>query len=526
MNCFVYWNIKPYFCAIKKFNKHRMKTIKLTFLTIALFSFAIGSNAQEKRKDSASIWKNHNTANIQWVEGVKNKKADSGQYLQNAYFQDRRAKKFTVGVLAGTSLFHGDADKKQLGFDFGPYVKWSISQTFALRGEYNYAMLRGQRDYQNPTLFKDNFRFRSRVQDWNLQMHFTLGNISFLRPLRKTQMYLFAGMGVSSFRSKAYFIDQRLFLGDYYLTSYFGAGAPNPNLGQRVQERYEGRHAIVPMGIGFKHYLSRMFDLGVEYRHTWLRSDDIDVYNTAIWQNRWWDSYSFIRATFGWKFGAKNPQHYDWLSPVESIYDQMADVKKKTDCLGKDDDNDHVSNCFDQENNTPDSCMVYGNGMAVDTDRDGIPDCKDKEITEFDCTVDANGVAIDTDGDGVADCRDREINSAPGALVDRNGIEVKSCCNCDNVMFPAVKISSSCLTNETKMILFNVVDKLRSCPDKKLIINGPAGKSSKYNATGNTKCMDEIIKYLNEKYGISRDRIITNYSGGTENANTIEMKIQ
>ena len=507
-----------------------MKQIKLTILTLSLVCFAVLANAQNSlnsgssSSDTPKIWKRHPYALQKYNNDTRT--SDSGQNLQASYFQDRRAKKWTLGLLAGTSIFNGDADKKQLGWDFAPYVKYSISQTFALRAEYNIAKLRGERDYQNPTLFKDNFKFTSLVQDWNVQMHFTLGNISFLRPLRKTQMYLFAGVGQASFKSSASFLDQRLFTGDYYLTSYYGQGNPNPNLGKDVVEIYQGRNMIVPTGLGFKHYLSSMFDLGLEYRHTWLRSDDIDVYNTAIWQNRWWDSYGFLRASFGWKFGAKNPQHYDWLSPVESIYDQMTDVKKKVDCLGKDDDNDHVSNCFDQENNTPDSCMVYGNGMAVDTDRDGIPDCKDKEITEMDCAVDANGVAIDSDGDGVADCRDRELNSSPGALVDRNGIELKSCCNCDNIMFPAITIGKNCLTNETKMILYQVADKMKQCPDKKLIVNGPAGKSSKYNATGNTKCMDEVIKFLNEKFGISRDRIITNYSGGTENKNTIEVQIQ
>jgi hypothetical protein len=71
-----------------------------------------------------------------------------------------------------------------------------------------------------------------------------------------------------------------------------------------------------------------------------------------------------------------------------------------------------------------------------------------------------------------------------------------------------------------------VVDKMKQCPDKKLILNGPAGKSSKYNAAANTRCMDEIIKFLTEKFGISRDRIITNYNAGTETKNTIELKLQ
>lgn len=497
-----------------------MKILKMT-----LFSMCLISVSAFAQSSNDSTWKRHSAAKTKWSEG---KQTDSGQSLQNSYFVDRRAKKFTVGLLGGITLFNGDADKKQLGWDIAPFVKYSVSQTFALRAEYSFGKLRGQRDNQNPTLFKDNFSFTSKIQDWSIQGHFTLGNISFLRPLRKTQMYLYAGIGQTTYKSEATFVDQRLFLGDYYLTSYFGIGTPNPNLGKQVTEKFQDRKFSIPYGIGLKHYLSSKFDLGLEYRHTWLRSDDIDVYNTAIWQNRWFDSYGYLRASIGYKFGSKNTQHYDWLSPVESIYDQMAEVKKKTDCLGKDDDNDHVSNCFDQDNTTPDSCMVYGNGVAVDSDMDGVPDCKDQEpFTDKGAQVDPlTGAAVDSDGDGIPDHRDRELNSSPGSLVDANGIAFKLCCSCDNVSFPPISISSNCLTKEVKAQLYAVVDKLKQCPDKKLIINGPAGKSSKYNAATNTRCMDEIVKFLVEKFGISRDRIVTNYNAGTETKNTIEIKIQ
>ena len=139
-----------------------MKTIKLAFLTLSILASAFNMNAQDPvnpRKDPNKTWKRHSSANKKWADGALNKNSDSGQYLSSAYFQDRRAKKWTAGLMAGTSLFYGDADKKQLGFDIAPFVKYSISQTLALRAEYNFATLKGQRDYQNPTLFKDNFKF-------------------------------------------------------------------------------------------------------------------------------------------------------------------------------------------------------------------------------------------------------------------------------------------------------------------------------------------------------------------------------
>ncbi len=493
-----------------------MKIFKLTLLSVLCgLSFVT-----QAATSADSTWKNHPTAKAKWAFG---KTTDSGQGLQAAYFQDRRAKKFTVGLLGGTSFMFGDADKIQTGSNFAPFIKYSISQTFAIRAEYNFSKLKGQRDFQSPTNYKDYYTFESKLNDWALVAQATLGNISFLRPLRKTQMYFSAGIGQTSFNTTSNFIDQRT-----SLNPNVPSPTPNPNLGNPTTENYQAKKMNGVFGFGFKHYLNKNFDLGLEYRHTYLRTDELDLFNAEVFNNRSFDSYAYLRASIGYKFGSKNAQHYDWLSPVASIYEQMADVKKKTDCLGLDDDKDHVTNCFDQDNNTPDSCMVYGNGMAVDTDMDGVPDCQDKEpFTDKGATVDpVTGVAVDSDGDGISDHKDRELNSAPGALVDANGIEIKMCCNCDNVSFPPISISSNCLTKEVKALLYQVVDKMKQCPDKKLVMNGPGGKSSKYNASANTRCMDEMIKFMIEKFGISRDRIITNYNAGTENRNTIELKIQ
>ena len=44
----------------------------------------------------------------------------------------------------------------------------------------------------------------------------------------------------------------------------------------------------------------------------------------------------------------------------------------------KDSDQDGVMDEFDKDPNTPAGALVYGNGIPIDSDRDGLPDYKDK----------------------------------------------------------------------------------------------------------------------------------------------------
>jgi outer membrane protein OmpA-like peptidoglycan-associated protein len=497
-----------------------MKTIKLLFVVVISFAVTAAMGQGEPADSTKADW--HPTAKKTWPSGDDHS-LDSGQHLQASGYMDRRAKKWSVGLYGGTTAFAGDADKVQLSWTAGPYVKYSISQTFGLKGEYNFGMLKGSRDNQKPTNFKDDFVFESKFQDWNVQMVFTLGNISFIRPLRKTQMYLFAGVGQGAYKSEANFTDQRLFIGgNYQIDHYLGQGTPNPNLGQDVTEEYEGRHYIFPYGMGLQHNLGENFDIGLEFRATYMRSDDVDVYNTPIWENRVFDSYMLTRLSIEYKFGNKNEQHYDWLSPVQSIYERMDVVENKVDSLTNDIDGDRVSDYWDIDNTTPDSCMVYGNGLAVDTDMDGIPDCQDVEdFSDDNCEVDEFGRMLDDDNDGVPNCRDKEPNTEEGSLVDVNGIAIKNnCCDCEDVNLPTVHFDSdkTYIKPEYYVALYELATKMKQCPDLKITVIGHTDKVG--GKKGNEKLSKErsnaIINYMTERYGISRDRFMEEYKGEAE----------
>jgi len=98
-----------------------------------------------------------------------------------------------------------------------------------------------------------------------------------------------------------------------------------------------------------------------------------------------------------------------------------------------DSDNDGVIDQFDRDPNTPEGALVYGNGIPIDSDRDGLPDYKDKcplkagpveqegcptRAVEFDWN--------DDDGDGVVNQFDKEPNTPKDARVYGNGVAVDS----------------------------------------------------------------------------------------------------
>ena len=509
----------------------KMKTVLKTLVLSGVMLGASALSGQTYGDKLGSSY--HPTAKAKFPEGKKNLKSDSGQHSVTSLFVDRRAKKWSLGLGVGSSFFFGDADKIQPGWNVRALAKYSISQTFGIRAEYNMGQLKGARDLQAPTLFKDNFNFKSNFSDFSAQLVATLGNISFLRPLRKTQLNLFVGIGWGSFRSEAMFNDQRLYLGDYYLSSYLGRGTANPNLGKDVVETGETRNLIIPFGLGIKHNLGRNFDIGLDYRQTYLRNDDIDLYNTQIQQNRFFDMYSMLNVYGAWKLGNKNEQHYDWLSPVASIYDKIAAVENLLDTLSSDVDGDGVSDFFDVDDSTEAGVMVYGNGTPVDSDGDGVPDYLDKDkFTPSGVAIDENGVAVDSDGDGIPDGIDLDPNSPLNALIDAKGRRIKNCCNCDDVSFPGLYFANGSCTirPEYEMAIAIILDKLKQCPNQKLVIcgmeNSEKGKKysgkSKYSASA---CRTEaIVEALVEK-GISRDRLVVDNTCSSPNPNKVEFKL-
>ncbi len=470
----------------------------------------------------------------------------------------RPSKKWSVGLQLSPTVSNGDADAYAPGFSGGLHVKYSVSQAFGLKLSGNIGSLKGGRDGQDFSLnnkgslngtttpdgiyvnagnqapSEDSYEFTNKFKDLDLVAVYTLGNLSFLRPLRKVQMFTFFGIGSVWSDVTGTYTDQTEAQSYYkawgtnYFTGYDAAGVETTTLANvaTAETRYIGNNFTIPFGVGFKRNFGSWLDLGLEWRTHWTRSDNLDGFSFPVWRNRYADFYSLLGVQASVKLGAKGQnEHYDWLNPMETLYADMEAMKVTTDklkTLAEDADGDGVGDFFDTEADT-DCDRVYANGKAMDSDKDGINDCKDKELFSICDDVDADGVAKDSDGDGVPDCLDEEPNTPAGKLVDVRGNEYKmnnggGCCDCDNVTLPTIifENGSSKIAPSSYGVLYAVAEKMKQCPG--LSISATGYTTSKSGEQLAWKRSNAIIDHLETNYGIERSRVSVGYSnsGGVE----------
>lgn len=472
--------------------------------------------------------------------------AQMGQYFSKY----EPSKRWSVGLQLSPTALNGDADDIGIGMSGGLHVKYSFGQSFGLKLSGNIGVLKGGREEHNlsqngdgsavdidDVLFvyniptEDGYNYKNNFKDLDITAVYTLGNISFLRPLRKVQMFTFFGFGsiwsnvegtvADKAEAQSYYSQW----GSKYLVGLDANGDETTNVAsiETAKTEYVGRNFTLPFGFGVKRNFGKKLDVGLEWKTRWTRSDALDGFSFPIWRNRFTDFYHTLGLQASLKIGGQEDEesHYDWLNPMETMYADMDSMIKITEDLKEltlDDDGDGVGNFFDKENDT-DCDKVYADGRAMDSDGDGVNDCKDVQPFSI-CPdeVDENGRSLDTDGDGVPNCMDQEPNSAADALVNANGSAVNvggACCDCSNVSLPTIIFdnNSSRISPASYGVLYAVAEKMKSCPTLKVSATGyttsKAGEQMAY------KRSNAIIDHLEANYGIERSRINTEYTTGS-----------
>ncbi|MBS1669479.1 MAG: OmpA family protein [Bacteroidetes bacterium] len=491
------------------------------------------------------------------------------EFLNNAYpFPAKPRNEWEIGVKGG--LPFGETDVRYWGptGGFGLHVRKAMGYVFSIRGEFDWLRMKGL-NFQPSSGFVNNtawtgqgydptkdhvfYNYRTTVNELSLQGVITLNNVRFHRAKTGFNAYGFGGIGLARYNT---FINTHDASGNYaakfdqLYAQYAGTSGQFDYSNRKAiksalksimdgkfdtQAQEDNGHPklggwpvypVMVVGAGVEFKLNNKFNIAVEYKHTFIKTDLLDGqqwqenYNpatsTSPAQTRDFDSYSFASVGINYNIGKKSVEPLWWLNPLDYAYSEINAPRhmKLPKPVLDDADGDGVTDQFDLEPNTPKGCPVDTHGVSRDTDGDGVPDCKDKElITPTQCQP--------VDADGVGKCPDPQCCKDLKAMMDNGNFGRK--CSIGDLPSITFKGRSVTLSKDSKALMASIAQKMRNNPNCKVAVIG-YGESSKAAQQLSWDRVNEVIKYLVEKEGVSADRFIFRYgqTGGDEN--TIDLK--
>jgi hypothetical protein len=194
------------------------------------------------------------------------------------------------------------------------------------------------------------------------------------------------------------------------------------------------------------------------------------------------------------------------INPLDHAYSELSYPRHMIlpNPVLPDEDNDGVTDQFDKCPKTPKGIAVDSHGCPLDTDGDGVPDYKDKQlITPTECQP------VDADGVGKCPCPDgcKEMNTAGKGSA------------CGNIGAGTILFTnnSNHLSTGTEAQLAILAGQMQSSPLCKVVIVG-GGSGSKIKEQHSWEHVNAIIEHMSEKNNISRERFIFKYGeAGDEN---------
>ena len=490
--------------------------------------------------------------------------AQQTAFMQGTYnFPAKPRNMWEVGIKGGTFNVSGDVPTRFFTPGFGIHVRKALGYVFSLRLEYMYGIGKGlnwnaSSNYvNNPAWTSTGYRttgtgatprvfynYKTKIQDLALEGIVTLNNVRFHKATTGFNVYGIFGAGISTYNTKVNALNASgqpytaLFNGITGYNDYKNRKTVRDALKNGMDDTYEtpaendgnrrpkiGGNTMVPVGhvgagIAFK--LSRRFNLAVEDRYTITRTDLLDGQRWAEQVNGSpvltgdYDSYNYATVGLNFNIGAKSVEPLWWLNPLDYAYQEIRKPR----------------------------LMILPKPVLPDTDGDGVTDQFDQEVTPQGCPVDAHGVSLDTDGDGVPDCRDKEkITPTTCQPVDADGVGKcpvvcpDSTCkgiypppsDCATALgnLPSIAFvgNATKLNESQKVWLAGVATTLRNNPNCRINVVGYCTQSKAKQSSGSSR-VDNVVKYLVESEGISRDRIGTLLAQPGGDCNTIDLKAQ
>lgn len=472
------------------------------------------------------------------------------QYLNYEYaFPAKPRHMWELGVNLGLVNINGDvpsnspftAVKPIDAMGFGATLRKAIGYATSLRLQYNYQRASGVDDrargaatagevWTNAGYGRDqnvfsNYKFNA--HELTLQLVGAINNINFHRAQNSMSLYGFVGGGISYFGTQVATTDANgnMFnyngatnMSDDQLKDYKDQLKDAKYVDYVARDGYKGigknedkNKYIAPVlvgGLGVQFKLGNRVSLSLEDKVTWYGIDWLDAteYQPGALnmnKDKDWVNYASVGVQFN--LGNKNRRVLPlwWVNPLDHAYNELAAPRhmRLPDPILGDDDNDGIANQFDKCPDTPEGVPVDSKGCPLDTDGDGVPDYKDKELlTPTYCQP------VDADGVGKCPCPD--------------GCGTVSSCGTIGAGSVNFANNSARLSQSAQNQLANLAAQMNANPTCKVVVMGNAG-SSKVQQQRSWDRVNAVIEYLSENQNISRNRFIFQYSGATGDVNSV-----
>ncbi len=480
------------------------------------------------------------------------------KFLRNEFpYPARPNNKLELGVSLGYPFIISDVDATWKGLNENPAIglgvsaRKAVSHAWSIRASYNYLAMFGI-DWKirqgagssttNPGTMWDKMyagkhyyaNYRNITHSLSFDLIYSLTPQDYYRGNPKWNAYLFGGytfmisqvnfnalqdngskwdfdkiVPLSNRRSSDIIQDQRTAMNSSYETN---ARPIDGNRGSLVfADNWIGRHAI-DAGIGFSYKLNPKMNIGLEQKYTAAFNDELD----GIREGSNSDVVSYTSFHFNYNIGssAKNIEPLWWINPSNYIYNEVNEPRhmKLPNQKLPDADADGITDQFDLEANTPKGASVDTHGRALDTDGDGVPDYRDKELLTSQSCFPVNN-------DGVGVCPEPPCCSKiPEPRKDSAFVG----CTVNNL--PSIQFGNGTKLSATSTKLLEAVaTKLKANPICKVnVIGHPAADKAAQQRSWER--VNAVIKYLVEKQGISESRFIFSYDGGAGDNNTIDLQ--
>ena len=492
--------------------------------------------------------------------------AQQNEFWNNTYdFPAKPRSQTEVGISGGMLNINGRVPARMFPHSWGGalHLRKSLGYLLSLRLQAEYGVAQGQDwgasyGWANNTAWRNNgytignpvfYNYRTKIQNYELQGILSLNNILFHKAKTGFLLYAGAGGGVTLYHAMINALGSD---GKPYTDLFNGITADQQTYANRKATRdyllgkmdktfetdAETRGAtrqkphsntMLPSasligGMQFK--LSKRVNIAIEDKLTVTHDDYLDG---QAWQEHSTldnpalagphETYNYVSVGFNFNIGNKRKtvEPLYWINPLNYAYSEINNPKhmKIPPPVLPDSDNDGVIDQLDQCPNTPAGAHVDTHGCPLDTDGDGVPDYKDKElITPTYCQP--------VDADGVGKCPPPACCKEMSDRMDSLGTGKGKCAIGDLPSISFKGKATTTLSKDQRMMLASVASKLKANSGCSIIITGHP-MTSKASQNICNKRVDAIKKYLIEKEGISSDRITTSCEPSDTGNDTVDI---